>query len=102
MVQRRAGFSHHTTTARLPHARRAVCQTVLQGPAAAAHAAAAASNKNRSAAEDAIARSVADALHLVAALRQAMHLMAPGAVRQVRARGGCRDGACGAGNPGCR
>ncbi len=42
---------------------------------AAARAAAAASNKNRAAAEEAITRAVADALHLMGALKPALPLM---------------------------
>jgi ribosomal RNA-processing protein 12 len=60
---------------------------VLPGPAAAARAAAAASNKQRSAAEQAITCAVADALHLLGALKQLLPLMAgpclPGVMDQV-------------------
>ncbi|KAG2424708.1 hypothetical protein HXX76_014284 [Chlamydomonas incerta] len=60
-----------------------VCQRVLPGPAAAAHAAAAASNKQRAAAEAAITAAVADALHLLGALKQALPLLAPAAAKSV-------------------
>ncbi|PSC74246.1 ARM repeat superfamily [Micractinium conductrix] len=46
-----------------------LCQRVLPGPEAAAHAAAAAPSKKRAAAEEAIAAAVADALHLLGALK---------------------------------
>jgi ribosomal RNA-processing protein 12 len=52
------------------------CQRVLPGPEAAARAAAAASNKQRAAAEEAITRAVADALHLLALLKQVLPLLA--------------------------
>ncbi|KIY94702.1 hypothetical protein MNEG_13261 [Monoraphidium neglectum] len=64
-----------------------LCRQVLPGPAAAARAAAAATNKQRSAAEEAITRAVADALHLLGALKQLLPLMAgstlPGVMDQV-------------------
>ena len=53
----------------------AVCEAVLPGPEAAARAAAAAPAKRRAEAESAIARAVADALHLLGALRQLLPLM---------------------------
>lgn len=53
-----------------------MCKAVLPGPALAAHAAAAVSNKHRAAAEEAITRAVADALHLLGALKQLLPLMA--------------------------
>ncbi|GLC60588.1 hypothetical protein PLESTB_001631100 [Pleodorina starrii] len=60
-----------------------VCQRVLPGPAAAAHSAAAASNKQRSAAEEAITVAVADALHLIGALKGALPLLAPQTAKSV-------------------
>lgn len=53
-----------------------LCQRVLPGPEAAAHAAAAAPSKKRQAAEEAIAAAVADALHLLGALKQWLPLLA--------------------------
>ncbi|EFJ51860.1 hypothetical protein VOLCADRAFT_87463 [Volvox carteri f. nagariensis] len=61
----------------------AVCQRVLPGPAAAAHAAVAASNKQRAAAEEAITTAVADALHLIGALKGALPLLAPPTAKAV-------------------
>ena len=52
-----------------------MCEAVLPGPEAAARAAAAAPAKRRAEAEGAIARAVADALHLLGALRQLLPLM---------------------------
>ena len=46
-----------------------LCRRVLPGPEAAAHAAAAAPSKKRQQAEEAIAAAVADALHLLGALK---------------------------------
>lgn len=57
-----------------------LCRAVLPGPAAAARAAAAASNKQRAAAEEAITRAVADALHLLGALKQLLPLTAGAAL----------------------
>ncbi len=57
-----------------------LCQRVLPGPEAAAHAAAAAPSKKRSAAEEAIAAAVADALHLLGALKAWIPLLAGGSV----------------------
>lgn len=54
----------------------AVCARVLPGPAAAAHAAAAAPGKQRATFEAAITSAVSDALHLMAALKQLGPLMA--------------------------
>lgn len=53
-----------------------MCQVVLPGPEASARAAAAASNKQRAAAEAAMVACVTDTLHLIAALRGALPLMA--------------------------
>ena len=52
-----------------------LCQRVLPGPEAAAHAAAAATSKKRQQAEEAIAAAVADALHLLGALKQWIALL---------------------------
>ncbi len=52
-----------------------LCQRVLPGPEAAAHAAAAAPSKKRQQAEEAIAAAVADALHLLGALKQWLPLL---------------------------
>lgn len=52
-----------------------LCQRVLPGPEAAAHAAAAAASKKRQQAEEAIAAAVADALHLLGALKQWIALL---------------------------
>lgn len=52
-----------------------LCQKVLPGPEAAAHAAAAAPSKKRQQAEGAIAAAVADALHLLGALKQWVALL---------------------------
>lgn len=52
-----------------------LCQRVLPGPEAAAHAAAAAPSKKRQQAEEAIAAAVADALHLLGALTQWVPLL---------------------------
>jgi hypothetical protein len=51
-----------------------LCQRVLPGPEAAARAAATASNKQRSSAEEAITKAVSDALHLLALLKQLLPL----------------------------
>lgn len=53
----------------------AVCEVVLPGPEAAARAAAAAPNKKRSEAEAAIARAVANALHILGSLKQIVSLV---------------------------
>lgn len=53
-----------------------MCKRVLPGPAAAQRAAAAASNKQRPAAEAAIVSAVADLLHLLGALKLWAPLMA--------------------------
>jgi ribosomal RNA-processing protein 12 len=52
-----------------------LCQRVLPGPEAAAHAAAAAPSKKRADAEAGITRAVTDALHLMGALKQCMALL---------------------------
>lgn len=62
-----------------------LCQRVLPGPEAAAHAAAAAPSKKRQQAEEAIAAAVADALHLLGALKQWLPLLS-----SEWAGGGCR------------
>lgn len=64
-----------------------LCQRVLPGPEAAAHAAAAAPSKKRAAAEEAIAAAVADALHLLGALKAWIPLLAGGAWPAAAARG---------------
>ena len=70
-----------------------LCQRVLPGPEASAHAAAAAPSKKRQAAEEAIAAAVADALHLLGALKQWLPLLAGAWAGQ-----GC---GCGMGMRGC-
>ncbi|KAK9818389.1 hypothetical protein WJX72_011834 [[Myrmecia] bisecta] len=60
-----------------------VCQVVLPGPEAAARAAAAASNKRRHEAEGAIAKAVADALHLLGALKQTIQLLTGSAISSI-------------------
>ncbi|GFR52360.1 hypothetical protein Agub_g14918 [Astrephomene gubernaculifera] len=57
------------------------CQRILPGPAAAAQAAASASNKQRAAAEAAITAAVADALHLLGALKGGLPLLATQAAK---------------------
>ncbi|PRW60392.1 ARM repeat superfamily [Chlorella sorokiniana] len=57
-----------------------LCKRVLPGPEAAAHAAAAAPSKKRQQAEEAIAAAVADALHLLGALKQWLPLLSSAAV----------------------
>ena len=59
----------------------AVCKAMLPGPEAAARAAAAAPAKRRADAEAALARAVADALHLLGGLQQLLPLMAGAALR---------------------
>lgn len=54
----------------------AVCQAILPGPEAAARAAAAASNKQRSQAEEAIKAAVAAALQTLGLLKQCITLLA--------------------------
>lgn len=68
-----------------------LCQKVLPGPEAAAHAAAAAPSKKRQAAEEAIAAAVADALHLLGALKQWLPLLSGACLVGwlVRVRWGC-------------
>lgn len=63
-----------------------LCQRVLPGPEAAAHAAAAAPSKKRQQAEEAISAAVADALHLLGGLKQWIALLS-GALL-LRLRGG--------------
>jgi ribosomal RNA-processing protein 12 len=57
-----------------------LCQRVLPGPEAAAHAAAAAPGKKRQQAEEAIAAAVADTLHLLNALKLWLPLISGGAL----------------------
>lgn len=63
-----------------------LCQRVLPGPEAAAHAAAAAPSKKRQQAEEAIAAAVADALHLLGGLKQWIALLS--GAQLPRPRGG--------------
>eukprot|EP00887_Chlorella_sp_A99_P003957 scaffold11.g3957.t1 len=61
----------------------ALCRRVVPAPEAAARAAAAAPHKRRAAAEEAITAAVADALHLLGALKQCIFLLSGAAVAPV-------------------
>lgn len=67
----------HSPSAMAPAAEAVLqlCQRVVPAPEAAARAAAAAPHKRRTAAEEVISAAVADALHLLGALRQTIFLL---------------------------
>jgi hypothetical protein len=58
-------------------------QRVLPGPQAAAQAAAAAPSKKRQQAEEAITASVADALHLMGALKHCISLLSGRSINKI-------------------